>query len=119
MRLCRRRFGRRTLLEHHGNAIQDWVVAATTSAMQPCVQSIVRTGGYGLMAYRAHKNVEQGLRKNSARHAESLEQFRKYCGLDKDSEVWFSLGENHEEPYRFGLLHSRNCYPSLEQAHLP
>ncbi len=73
MRLCRGRFGRRTLLEHYGNAIQDRVVAATSSAVQPCVRSIVRTGGDGLVAYRAHQNVEQCLRKNRARHAESLD----------------------------------------------
>jgi len=119
MRLCRGRFARCTLLQHHGNAVQDWVVATTTGAVQPCVESIVWTGGDGLMAYRAHQNAEQSLGKNRARHAESLDQFRKYCGLDKDSEVWFSLGENHGEAYRFGLRHSRNCYPSLELAHLP
>jgi len=28
---------------------------------------------------------------------------------DKDREVWFSLGENHEEACRFGLHQSRNC----------
>ena len=67
-----RGFGRCTLLEHHGNAIQDRVVAATTGAMQPCVQSIVWTGGHRLMAYRAHQNVEQSLRKNR-RHAMSLD----------------------------------------------
>ena len=29
---------------------------------------------------------------------------------DKDREVWFSLGENHEKVYRFGLHQLRNCY---------
>jgi hypothetical protein len=81
MRLCRGRFGRCTLLEHHRNAIQDRVVAGTTSALQPCVQSIVWTGGDGLMAYRAHKNIEQSLGKNSARHAESLAPSREQAHL--------------------------------------
>lgn len=86
MRLCHRRLGRCTLLQHHGNAIQNRVVAATTGAVQPRVRGIVWTGGDGLMAHRAHKNVEQTLRKNRARHAQSLDQFRKYGGLDKDSD---------------------------------
>ena len=30
-----------------------------------------------------------------------LKQFRNYCGPDKDCEVWFSLGENHEKADRF------------------
>jgi hypothetical protein len=38
-----------------------------------------------------------------------LEQFRNYCGLIKDGEVWFSLQENHEEAYRSGLHQLRNC----------
>jgi hypothetical protein len=28
---------------------------------------------------------------------------------DKDREVWFSLGENHEKAYRSGLHQLRNC----------
>jgi hypothetical protein len=28
---------------------------------------------------------------------------------DKDREVWFSLGENHEKACRFGLHQLRNC----------
>ena len=28
---------------------------------------------------------------------------------DRDREVWFSLGENHEMAYRFGLHQLRNC----------
>jgi hypothetical protein len=29
---------------------------------------------------------------------------------DKDREVWFSLLENHEEVFRFGLHQLRNCF---------
>src|SRR5258708_24255586 len=29
--------------------------------------------------------------------------------FDKDREEWFSLGENHERAYRFGLHQLRNC----------
>ena len=43
------------------------------------------------------------------RETKDLEQFRNYCGLIKDGEVWFSLQENHEEAYRSGLQQLRNC----------
>jgi hypothetical protein len=33
-------------------------------------------------------------------------------GPDKNREVWFSLGENHEKAYRFGLNQLRNCLSS-------
>src|SRR5580658_2129312 len=73
MRLCRRRFGLGTLLQHHRNAIHNRIVAATTMTMQPCVRGIVRTRGDGPMAYRANKNIEQSRGKNGARHAKSLD----------------------------------------------
>jgi len=37
-----------------------------------------------------------------------LEQFRNLWS-DKDREVWFSLAENHEKAYCFGLRQLRNC----------
>jgi hypothetical protein len=40
-------------------------------------------------------------RTHSHHYQWALEQFRNYCGLIKDGEVWFSLQENHEEAYRF------------------
>ena len=67
-----RRFGRRALLEHDGNAILDRIVAPTTTAMEPLMRSIVWTSSDGRMAYRANKDLEQQLGKDGVRHSMSL-----------------------------------------------
>jgi hypothetical protein len=70
-----RRFGRRAVLEHNGNAILDRIVAPTATAMQPLMRSIVWTSRDGRMAYRANKDLEQNLGENGVRHSTSLERF--------------------------------------------
>ena len=65
--LCKRRLSRRAILEHHGNAILNRIVAATTTAMQPCVRGFVRADGKRVMAYRANQDFEQGLGKHRPR----------------------------------------------------
>jgi hypothetical protein len=35
--------------------------------------------------------------------------FSQLLSPDRDREVWFSLEENHEEGYSFGLHQLRNC----------
>ena len=67
-----RRFGRGAVLEHDGNAILDRIVAATATAIQPLMRSIVWTGDDGRMAYRANKDLEQNLGENGVRHSMSL-----------------------------------------------
>jgi hypothetical protein len=67
-----RRFGRGAVLEHDGNAILDRIVAATATAMQPLMRSIVCTGRDGRMAYRANKDLQQNLGENGVRHSMSL-----------------------------------------------
>lgn len=61
MRSSRRRFGSRAMLQHHRDAILNWVVAPTTTAMQPCVPVNLWTGSDRVMAYRANKDLEQRL----------------------------------------------------------
>ena len=60
------------MLQHYGNAILYWIIAATTGAMQPCMRGLVGTSNHWLMADRANQNLEQGLRKNR-RHSMSLD----------------------------------------------
>jgi len=60
------------MLEHYGNAILDWIVAATTGAMQPCMRSLVGTSNHRLMADGANQDLEQSLRKYR-RHSMSLD----------------------------------------------
>ena len=44
-----------------------------------------------------------------------LRQFRNLLWTDKNREVWFSLEENHEKAYHFGLHQLRNCRARLLQ----
>ena len=62
------------MLEHDGNAVLHRIVAATTSAMKPCVRAIVGAGGKRLMAYWANQNGEQCLGKYRP-HAMILDPF--------------------------------------------
>jgi hypothetical protein len=54
----------------------------------------------------SHESSGPGGRRKTG---ENLRQFRNYLGLTKDREVWFSLGENHDMSFRFGLQQLRNC----------
>jgi hypothetical protein len=40
---------------------------------------------------------------------ESFKAVSQLLRPDKDIEVWFSLGENHEKAYCFGLHQLQNC----------
>jgi hypothetical protein len=40
---------------------------------------------------------------------DSLRAVSQLLWSDKNRDVWFSLGENHEKAYRFGLRPLRNC----------
>jgi hypothetical protein len=62
------------MFKHHGDAVLDWVVSATTSAMKPQVRVAIRADCERLMTYRANKNLEQCLGK-SLRHAMILDPF--------------------------------------------
>ena len=47
-----------------------------------------------------------------------LEQFfSQLLWTEKDREVWFSLGENHEKACRFGLHQLRNCSSGTGSGH--
>jgi hypothetical protein len=65
--LCKRRLSRRAILQHNGNAILNRVVAATTTAMQPCLRGFFGTDGKRVMAYRANQDFEQSLGKHRLR----------------------------------------------------
>ena len=57
----------------------------------------------GLVVLWARSPIERIRRHEAASAASQI----RWPG--KDREEWFSLGENHEKPYRFGLLPLRNC----------
>ena len=46
---------------------------------------------------------------------ESIKAVSQLLWPDKDREEWFSLGENHEKAYRFGVHQLRNCFGELGQ----
>ena len=72
--LCQRRLPRCAIFKHYRNAILNRIVAATTIAMQPCMQGAVGTCGERVVAHRANEDFEQNLGKHWARPPQSLDQ---------------------------------------------
>lgn len=62
--LGKRRLGCGAIFEHYRNAILNRIVAATTIAMQPCVQGAAGTRRERVMAYGANQEFEQSLGKH-------------------------------------------------------
>jgi hypothetical protein len=73
-RLSLRWFDRRSILEHHRDAILHRVVAPTTRAMQPRRRGILRACRDGIVAHGANKDREQSLGENRAGHVLSLDR---------------------------------------------
>ena len=59
--------------------------------------------GYAVMAPLAERAIAQALGHSSIKAVSQL------LWPVKGREVWFSLGENHEKAFLFGLLQLRNC----------
>jgi hypothetical protein len=60
------------LLKHDWNAILHGIIAAASSAMQPCVRGLAGAGVEPVMAYRTDKDLKQ-VGREKRRHAMSLD----------------------------------------------